>query len=45
MDSRLFPSLVVYEEMGTNARELGVGLIPRLGFEDLGFVDERSVIA
>lgn len=44
-NSRLLPPLVVYQEMWADAREFRVGFVPHLGFQDLGFIDERSVIA
>ena len=45
VDVRLFPPLVVHEKVGANAPELGIGLVPHLGFKDLGFIHEWSVIA
>ena len=45
VDARLFPPLVVHEKVGANAPELGIGLVPHLGFEDLSFIHEWSVIA
>lgn len=44
-DARLLPPLVVHEKVWADASEFGVGFVPHLGFQDLGFIDERSVIA
>lgn len=41
----MLPPLVVYEEVGTDARKFGIAFVPCLCFQDLGFIDERSVIA
>lgn len=41
----MLPPLVVYEKVGADAREFGVGFVPCLGFQYLCFIDERSVIA
>lgn len=44
-DIRLFPPLVVHEEVWPDDGGLGVGLVPHLRFENLCLVDERAVVA
>ena len=44
-DARLLPALVVDVVVGTHDTGLGRALVPGLCFEDLGLVDERSVVA
>jgi len=44
-DARLLPPLVVYEKVWADAGEFGVGFVPHLSFQDLGFIDERSMVA